>query len=82
MNKQNDLPNPLTAAALATGQGEISIQLLTFFETLFCGADAPTDHIERQARSVCDDVVFITTRGRPKPGKHLCLALGIKKYDW
>ena len=31
-----------------------------------------------QARSVCDDVVFITTRGRTKPGKHICLALGIK----
>jgi hypothetical protein len=75
---QDCLPDPITTESFAKGQGNTPEQLFVFFITLFSGAETPIEHIERQAQSICDDIMFITTRGRTKPAKHLCLGLGLK----
>ena len=63
MSEHNELPNPLTAEALAKGQTDTPEPLLQFFRLVFSGSKTPTEHIERQAKAVSDDVVFITSRG-------------------
>ena len=78
MKTQKDLPDTLTAEALAEGQADTPRQLLEFFKMIYSGSDTPTEHIARQAQSTCDDVMYVTSRGRTKPGKHLCLGLGLK----
>ena len=37
-----------------------------------------SEKTERLVRSASDDAVFVTTRGRTKPSKHLCMGLGLK----
>ena len=80
MSEQNDLINPVTAESLVKGQGEIPCSLLTFFRTLYTGSssESKNEKNERLVKSSCDDAVFITTRGRTKPSKHLCMGLGLK----
>ena len=75
-----DLPDPLTTQALGDGQGGIPTELRDFFNVLYTGsANQPeTERNQRLVQSVSDDVVFAVTRGRTKPGKHLCIGLGIK----
>ena len=34
--------------------------------------------IKRQAQSTVDDIVFVVTKGRNKPRKHLCVGMGLK----
>ena len=65
-----DLPDPLTTQAL----------LRDFCNVLYTGsANQPeTERNQRLVQSVSDDVIFAVTRGRTKPGKHLCIGLGIK----
>ena len=75
---QSCLPDPLTVEALAEGQGDTPEELFDFFRTLFAGSETTTERIDRQAQSICDDVMFITSRGRTKPSKQLCLGLGLK----
>ena len=77
---QQDLPHPITTDALISGQGNKPNELLDFFRVLYAGSSQPSpyDRIERLVRSVSDDVIFTTTRGRTKPSKHLCMGLGIK----
>ena len=57
---QSCLPDPLTAEGLAEGQGDTPEQLLEFFSTLFSGSETINERIDRQVRSICDDVMFIT----------------------
>ncbi len=78
INVAEDLPEHLTAETLATGQGKTPQPLLDFFTVLYSGSSSPTDKIQQLVKSVADDVVFVTTRGRIKPGKHLCMGLGLK----
>lgn len=78
VNSQHSLSSPLTAESVATGEGETPPQLLEFLNIVFSGSDKSTEHVERQVQSVAEDVVFITTRGRIKPAKHLCLGFGMK----
>ena len=75
-----DLPDPLTTHALGDGQGGIPTELRDFFNVLYTGsANKPeTERNQRLVQSVSDDVVFAVTRGITKPGKHLCIGLGIK----
>ena len=53
---------------------------LQFFQVLYTGESAQPENkrVQRLVQSVSDDVIFATTRGRIKPGKHLCLGLGLK----
>ncbi len=74
----DELPDSLTADALAKGQSITPPALLDFFLQLYSGSNAPTEKVKRQAQSTADDVVFVVTRGRTKPGKHLCLGMGLK----
>ncbi len=46
MNAQKDLPDPLTAEALAEGQAKTPSPLLDFFRMLYAGSDTPNEHIE------------------------------------
>lgn len=79
MNSQMSLPNPLSPEVLATGQDETPPQLLEFLTVLLCGVKGNlTEKKERHVQSVADDIMFITTRGRTKPGKQLCLGLAMK----
>ena len=79
-SEQKELPRPLTTEAVMKGQGEIPQPLLTFFRTLYSGSSSisSNEKTERLVKSASDDVVFVTTRGRTKPSKHLSLGLGIK----
>ena len=54
--------------------------MLKFVQVLNTGSDdvPESDQVQRAAKSVADDVIFTTTRGRTKPGKHLCLGLALK----
>ena len=74
------LAEPLTINSLKNGQGETPLALLQFFQVLYTGESAQPENerVQRLVQSVSDDVIFATTRGRIKPGKHLCLGLGFK----
>ena len=75
------LAEPLTINSLKNGQGETPWALLQFFKVLYTGESAQPENerVQRLVQSVSDDVIFAaTTRGRIKPGKHLCLGLGLK----
>ena len=78
MNNQSETVGPISAESLATPKTETPSPLLDFFKVLFSGSEKATDQIKRQTQSVADDVVYITTRGRTKPPKHICLGLSIK----
>ena len=75
---KTSLPDPLTACALSADKGNTPQQLIDFFTVLFCGTEEPNDRIARQIQSVCDDVMYITSRGRIQSSKHLCMGLGLK----
>lgn len=76
---QQDLPAPITSDAVMSGQGNIPKELLDFFHVLYTGSSSTQDdRVERLVNSVSDDVVFVTTRGRTKPSKHLSLGLSLK----
>lgn len=77
-SEQKGLPNPITAEGLAEGIVDTPLPLLNFFRLIVAGSETLTEHTERQAQALCDDVMFITSRGKAKPAKHLCLGLGIK----
>lgn len=79
MRCQKSLPNPLNPEALARGQGETPSQLLDFLTFLLCGGNGNlAEKKERSVQSVADDIMFITSRGKTKPGKQLCLGLAMK----
>ena len=80
LHEQDALPKPVTAEAVMTGQGQTPPDLLTFFRTLYTGSSdvSRNARIERLVQSVCDDVVYTTTRGRSKPSKHMSMGLGLK----
>ena len=44
---------------------------------LFTETGDSNEHTEWQANYMADDVIYITTWGMSKPGKHLCLGLGL-----
>lgn len=77
---QDDLPEPITVEALRSGQGPPPDDVLAFFRVLYTDSSKPSgnEHIERLVQSVSDDVLFTTTRARSKPGKYLCMGLGLK----
>jgi hypothetical protein len=77
---QKNLPDQLTADILSKGQGEPPEDLLTFFRVLYTGSTVVSDNekVSRLVSSVCADVMFATSRGRIKPGKHLTMGLGMK----
>ena len=79
-SKVETLAEPLTINSLKYGQGETPLALLQFFQVLYTGESAQPENkrVQRLVQSVSDDVIFATTRGRIKPGKHLCLGLGLK----
>ena len=79
-SKVETLAEPLTINSLKNGQGETPLALLQFFQVLYTGESAQPENerVQRLVQSVSDDVIFATTRGRIKPGKHLCLGLGLK----
>jgi hypothetical protein len=72
-----DMSDEFTANTIDAGQGKPPDELLTFFRVLYTGsADvSQNDKVERLVHSISDDVVFATTSGRIKPGKHLTLGL-------
>lgn len=79
MSSQIPLPNPLSPEVLATGHDETLPQLLEFLTVLLCGGKGDlTEKREHRVQSVADDIIFITTRGRTKPAKQLCLGLAMK----
>ena len=79
LNEQSfELPHPLNADALGKGQAKTPQALLDFFLKLYTRGKTLTDKARRQAQSTADDVIFIVTRGLVKPGKHICLGMGIK----
>jgi len=52
-----------------------------FFRVLCIGFEKvydPDCRTEGYIKAAADDAVFATTRGSVKPGKHLCLGMGIK----
>ena len=50
-----------------------------FFRVLYTGSQKPSsDKVERLVESVSNDVIYNANRGKVKPGKHLCMALGLK----
>ena len=77
---QEELPEALSAESLHRGQGHIPETLHQFFTVLYTGANQQPDieKIKRLVQSVSQDVIYATTRGRTKPGKHLTLGLGLK----
>ena len=80
-NKCNDLPYPLTPEAVSKGQITTPDILLHFFQVLYTGlaiTKDSNDRIHRYVESTAADVIFATTRGQAKPGKHLTLGLGVK----
>ena len=51
------------------------------FLCIFCGAENPeklSPHLERRIDSLLDDMVFIATHGKIKPGKHITMGLSVK----
>ena len=76
---QEELPETLSAESLHRGQGHILETLHQFFTVLYTGSDQQPDieKIKRLVQSVSQDVIYATTRGRTKPGKHLTLGLGL-----
>ena len=77
---QEELPETLSAESLHRGQGHIPETLHQFFTVLYTGSDQQPDieKMKRLEQSVSQDVIYATTRGRTKPGKHLTLGLGLK----
>ena len=77
---QEELPVTLSAESLHRGQGHIPETLHQFFNVLYTGSDQQPDieKIKRLVQPVSHDVIYATTRGRTKPGKHLTLGLGLK----
>ena len=77
---QDDLPRPITTEALEVGQADPPDAVLEFFRVLYTGSNKPPwdERIERLVKSVSDDVLYVTTRARIKPGKHLCMGLALK----
>ena len=45
---------------------------------IYSGSNAPTGKVRRQALSTVDDIVCVVTKGRTKPGKQLCVGMGLK----
>lgn len=78
--QSEELPDKLTADILSKGQGDPPEDLVTFFTVLYTGSvkGTPSDKVSRLVHSVCADVMYNSTRGRLKPGKHLNMGLGIK----
>ena len=75
----NSLPYPVTPEALKAGQADPPEVLKHFFTVLFSGTEELSDfRVERYVHSASQDAIFMTTRGRVKPSKHLCLGLGLK----
>ena len=56
------LPDPLTADALSADNGYNPQQLADFFTVLFCGKEEPNDGIAQKIQSVCNVVMYITSR--------------------
>jgi hypothetical protein len=76
-----DLPTPLTAEVLRKGQADTTDMLMHFFRVLCTGSETVGDsdsHTEWYVRTASADTIFVTSRGRVKPGKHLTLGVGIK----
>ena len=65
----NELPDPHSRCF-----GERTIRR----SEIYSGSNAPTEKIKRQAQSTVDDIVFVVTKGRNKPRKHLCVGMGLK----
>lgn len=82
LKQHEDLPENLTTDMLSNGQGDPPEELLTFFKVLYTGSlkAAANDKVIRLIESVCADVMFASSRGRFKPGKHLNMGLG-KEHD-
>ncbi len=76
----DDLPEPLTLESIETGQSVRPEELTKFLQVLYTGSENDIEHerVHRLVNSVTDDIVFNVTRGKVKPGKQLCLGLGIK----
>ena len=75
-----DLPDPLTVESIKNGEAVIPPQLRQFFKVLYTGSShqEESERITRMVQSACDDAIFIVSRGKIRPGKHLCLGLGLK----
>lgn len=51
------------------------------FLCIFCGVENPeklSPHLERRIDSLLDEMVFIASNGRIKPGKHIVMGLSVK----
>ena len=74
-----ELPTPLTTKAIEIGQADKPNELVEFFQVLYTGTNEKVKNV--QTEKVIDsvnDVMYATSHGRIKPGKHLSLALSIK----
>ena len=77
----NDLSETVSAAGLSAQKSNTPQALLDFFYTLYTGSSnvsSTSDSVQRLIRSISNDVMFATTRGRIKPSKHISFGLGLK----
>ena len=75
---KSDLPDSITLDSLAEPSAR-PVELVNFFRynVLIHRTGDVNEHTEQQANFMADDVIYITTWGRSKHGKHLCLELGL-----
>ena len=78
--KNRERPNePVTVESISTDPVKTPDPLRYFFQMLYTGSESPVhDQVERHIQSVCYDVLFVTSRGRIKPSKHVLIGSGIK----
>ena len=75
----DEIPTPLTDETLSRGQHVVPPELKEFFYELYRARTETSqrDKLERLAKCSCDYVVFNVTRGRIKPGKHICMGIAL-----
>ncbi|CAH2109149.1 unnamed protein product [Euphydryas editha] len=79
--KAKKLPEKLTADDVIEGECEIPNKLFDFMCNLIQGPDIRRKNSDEdfiKIKSLCSDIIYITTKGRVKPSKHLKLALAMK----
>lgn len=79
--KPNKLPAKITVDDIIKGECEVPEKLFNFMCDLIQGPDyrrRNSDDDLVKIKSICQDIIYCTTKGRIKPSKHLMLGLAVK----
>lgn len=78
--ESNKLPNNLSVDDVIRGECDIPEKLFNFISDLIEGPDACEESSEDKIKikSLCSDIIFMITKGKIKPSKHLTLGLAMK----